>query len=83
MGVEALGQHDNEPNERGATKGHLKILFCIVLLSAAQNKKIGDKTSVIESRFCRRTLTHGCDVKNLATETESHTAIKNGLFFVD
>jgi len=54
-----------------------------VLLSAAQNKKIGDETSVIESRICRRTLTHGCNVKNLATETESHTTIKNGLFFVD
>jgi hypothetical protein len=31
----------------------------------------------------RRTLTHGCNVKILATETESHTTIKNGLFFVD
>ena len=83
MGVEALGQHDNQPNKRGATKGHSEILFCILLLSAAQNKKIGDKTSVIELQFCRRTLTHGCNVKILVTETESHATIKNGFFFVD
>jgi hypothetical protein len=66
-----------------SSAGHLVILFCIVLLSAAQNKKIGNETSVIESRFCRRTLTHGCNVKNLVTETESHTTIINGLFFID